>query len=170
MGIKIVIDNVQASERASILSNATIACSDAEFQVRDTILSGDASVLKDINVTEFCSELENRLSKMDSTSDEYHSLQDLFNSRKQSKKVFLQKLFKHILHFSEGAPQKILCKRYSTKSRISRFQSAWMGFVPLVHISPGRVGRYARRYGVNAVQPCRECYFKGISLPCGRRT
>ena len=68
------------------------------------------------------------------------------------------------------APQKILCKRYSTKSRISRFQSAWMGFVPLVHISPGRVGRYARRYGVNAVQPCRECYFKGISLPCGRRT
>ena len=23
------------------------------------------------------------------------------------------------------APQKILCKRFSTKSRISRFQSAW---------------------------------------------
>ena len=26
---------------------------------------------------------------------------------------------------SFAAPQKILCKRFSTKSRISRFQSAW---------------------------------------------
>lgn len=115
MGIKIVIDNVQASERASILSNATIACSDAEFQVRDTILSGDASVLKDINITAFCSELENGLSKMDSTSEEYHSLLDLFNSRKQSKKVFLQNLFKHMLHFSEGVAINIVAALLTPK-------------------------------------------------------
>lgn len=108
MGIKIVIDNVQASERASILSNATIACSDAEFQIRDTILSGDASVLKDINVTEFCSELEDSLSKIDPKSAEYHSLQALFNSRKQSKKIFLQKLLNHLLRFSEGVAINIV--------------------------------------------------------------
>ena len=85
MSIKIVIDSVQISERASILSNTSIACSDAEFQVWDTILSGDASVLKDIIVTEFCSELEDNFSKMDSESEEYQFLQNLFNGRKQEK-------------------------------------------------------------------------------------
>lgn len=115
MSIKIVIDNVQASDRASILSNATITCSDAEFQIKDSILNGDASVLKDINVTEFCSELEDNLSKMDSAAEEYHSLQNLFNSRKQSKKVFLQNLFKHMLHFSEGIAINIVAALLTPK-------------------------------------------------------
>ena len=45
-----------------------------------------------------------------------------------------------------------------------------MGLIPLGYIPPGRVGRYARRYGVNAVSAFRETYFKGISPLCGRRT
>ena len=45
-----------------------------------------------------------------------------------------------------------------------------MGLIPLGYISPGRLGRYARRYGVNAGTAFRESYFKGISLLCGRRT
>ena len=42
-------------------------------------------------------------------------------------------------------PQRILCKRFSTKSRISRYQCAGWGLIPLGYISPGRLGRYARR-------------------------
>ena len=53
------------------------------------------------------------------------------------------------------APQRILCKRFSTKSRILRYQCAWWGLIPLVQVSPGRVGRYARRMR-------RECR---LSLP-----
>ena len=44
-----------------------------------------------------------------------------------------------------GARQKILCKRYSTKPRISRYQCAYLGLIPLGHRFPGRLGRYARR-------------------------
>ena len=43
------------------------------------------------------------------------------------------------------ARQKILCKRISTNSRISHLQCAGLGLIPLVHYSPGRLGRYARR-------------------------
>ena len=54
-----------------------------------------------------------------------------------------------------AAPQRILCKRFSTKSRISRYQCAGWGLIPLGYISPGRLGRYARRMR-------RECR---LSLP-----
>ena len=44
------------------------------------------------------------------------------------------------------------------------------GLIPLGRFFPGRLGRYARRYGVNAVTASRELYSKGISPPCGQRT
>lgn len=69
-----------------------------------------------------------------------------------------------------SARRKILCKRYSTKPRISRYQCAYLGLIPLGRFFPGRLGRYARRYGVNAVTASREPYSKGISPPCGQRT
>ena len=53
------------------------------------------------------------------------------------------------------APQRILCKRFSTKSRISRYQCAGWGLIPLGCTCPGRLGRYARRMR-------RECR---LSLP-----
>ena len=34
---------------------------------------------------------------------------------------------------------------FSTKSRISRYQCAGWGLIPLVQVTPGRLGRYARR-------------------------
>lgn len=48
-------------------------------------------------------------------------------------------------HERQLARQKILCKRYSTKPRISRYQCAYLGLIPLGHRFPGRLGRYARR-------------------------
>ena len=52
----------------------------------------------------------------------------------------------NIRHICESAArQKILCKRYSTKPRISRYQCAYLGLIPLGHRFPGRLGRYARR-------------------------
>jgi len=46
---------------------------------------------------------------------------------------------------SDRARRKILCKRISTKSRISHYQCACWWLIPPVHISPSRLGRYARR-------------------------
>ncbi|MCI6521448.1 hypothetical protein MR478_08850, partial [bacterium] len=44
-----------------------------------------------------------------------------------------------------SARRKILCKRYSTKPKISHDQCAYLGLIPLGHRFPGRPGRYARR-------------------------
>ena len=50
-----------------------------------------------------------------------------------------------MLREPQPARQKILCKRYSTKPIISRYQCAYLGLIPLGHRFPGRLGRYARR-------------------------
>ena len=44
------------------------------------------------------------------------------------------------------------------------------GLFPLVNSFPAGWNGMCAACGVNAVLPCREYYFKGISLPCGRRT
>ena len=69
-----------------------------------------------------------------------------------------------------AARRKILCKRFSTKSRISRFNVHDGGLFPLVISLPAGWNGMRTACGVNAVPACREYYFKGISLPCGRRT
>ena len=40
--------------------------------------------------------------------------------------------------------QRILCKRFSTKSGISHYQCVWLGLILLGYRFPGRLGRYAR--------------------------
>lgn len=68
----------------------------------------------------------------------------------KSELLYLQE-FESMEHFKQGTTRrKILCKRYSTKSRILRIKYALWGLLPLRAMLPGGLWRYARRYGVNA--------------------
>ena len=64
------------------------------------------------------------------------------NSPKEYTKVVLRDVSKEIISFlsSEAAPQKILCKRFSTKSRISRFKVHGEGLFPLSTALPAGWG------------------------------
>ena len=57
--------------------------------------------------------------------------------------------------------RRILCKRFSTKSRIFRRKYAQFGLLPLSTVLPGGPRRYARRNGVNAVAARRGILSQG---------
>ena len=69
--------------------------------------------------------------------------------------------FSAIVRLDHVARQKILCKRFSTKSRIFRRKYAQFGLLPLSTVLPGGVRRYARRNGVNAVAARRGILTQG---------
>ena len=58
--------------------------------------------------------------------------------------------------------QKILCKRYSTKSRMALWKQGENWLESLAHHNPGSAERYAR-VSVNAAPRLRGNYCKGIS-------
>jgi len=60
---------------------------------------------------------------------------------------------KPLLQWTVG--RKILCKRFSTKSRNDANMDGTVRLTPLVYLVPSSLGRYARR-GVNAAPWMRE--------------
>lgn len=91
---------------SSIFSNVNGAMEDAEIVLKGLTVT-NSKLFTDINVSEFCSEIENKenVSKMSQT--EYAKIQKVLQKR-TDRESFVNALFQHLLSFSEGVAASIV--------------------------------------------------------------
>ncbi len=111
MGINITISNSNISENAKVLGNAKLANSPNDnitMNIVDTVINGDAEVLKDLEISSVLTELEHQIQTMDKNSAEYLRLKNILAEKQWDKQNFLACIKKHLGEFSQGVFASIL--------------------------------------------------------------
>lgn len=104
MGVVINIKNSKIGNDAKVLNNATIM-GQASVELNSVTIDGNAVVLDNLNVHDFCEETNHRYAQM--TQDEYISIQKVL-SQKSNKEKFMKLLKTHLLNFTEGVAASIV--------------------------------------------------------------
>ena len=91
---------------SSIFSNVIGVAEDAEIVLKGLNLN-NTKLFTDINVSEFCSGVENKKNASKMSQAEYNSIQKVLQKR-ADRKAFTDALFRHLLSFSEGVAASIV--------------------------------------------------------------
>lgn len=91
---------------SSIFSNVNGAMEDAEIILKGLTVT-NAKLFTDINVSEFCTEVENKENASKMSQTEYAKIQKVLQKR-ADRKAFVDALFQHLLSFSEGVAASIV--------------------------------------------------------------
>lgn len=79
---------------------------DAEIVIKGTHLT-NSQLFSDLNITEFCSKVENQQDTPQMSKEEYASLQHVLKQR-ENKSAFSEALFRHLISFTEGVAASIV--------------------------------------------------------------
>lgn len=107
MGVVINIKNSKIRDNARVLNNATIL-GQATVELDSVTIDGNAVVLDNLNIQDFCQEMNHNYAKM--TPEEYISFQKVL-SQKSNKEKFLKQLKTHLVNFTEGVAASIVAGR-----------------------------------------------------------
>ena len=108
MAVKITLEGIKASGNAKVLSNAKIHTKDAEVELRNLTVDGNAEILQDLDINDFCDKLTSNdlCSKM--APNEYASIQQLLAKKNGNRSTFLKSLAQHLFSFSEGVAASVI--------------------------------------------------------------
>lgn len=107
MGVVINIKNSKIGGSAKVLNNATIQ-GQASVELDSVTIDGNAIVLDNLNIQDFCQEMGCRYGQM--TPEEYISIQKVLSQRSNREK-FLKQLKTHLVNFTEGVAASIVAGR-----------------------------------------------------------
>ena len=107
------------------------------------------------------------------SSDEMSLLEVLFDNYFDSKtedEPNIKVAYKEFCHSLLGHGGKFCVSVFRQNQEYHVINVHAEGLFPLVNSFPAGWNGMRAACGVNAVSSCREYYFKGIRLPCGRQT
>lgn len=99
MGAVINIKNSKIGGNAKVLNNATIM-GQASVELDSVTINGNAVVLDNLNIQDFCQEIEKGYVQM--TQEEYASIQRVLRQKDSGREKFLRLLKNHLASFAEG--------------------------------------------------------------------
>lgn len=102
MGVKITLDGIKAGGNTKVLRNAKIRSTDAELILRDLTVDGNAEILENLDIDDFCNEVMSDDVLFGMSPEEYISFQKVIKHKNRNRSTFLNSLFQHLLSFSEG--------------------------------------------------------------------
>ena len=101
MGTVINLKNVEIGDNARVLNSAAITGS-ASIGLDSVTINGDAVVLNNLNIQDFCQEIKRTETQM--TPEEYSSIRQQSDDRG----AFLKSLKNHLVSFAEGIAASIV--------------------------------------------------------------
>lgn len=105
MGTVINLKNVEIGDNARVLNSAAITGS-ASIGLDSVTINGDAVVLDNLNIQDFCQEIKRTETQM--TPEEYSSIQALLRQQSDDRSAFLKSLKNHLVSFAEGIAASIV--------------------------------------------------------------
>lgn len=109
MAIQIEICNSKISDKAKLLKNTNIKGeSDTQIKIDNLDMSGDASVLEGLEISEIINDLNNEIRNINSDDPEYKGLQNILCADTSKPEEIKRKIKAHIAEFSKGVLASIV--------------------------------------------------------------
>lgn len=105
MDATINMKNSKIGGNAKVLTDVTIEGS-ASVELDSVTIDGNAVVLDNLNIQNFCQKLEHSYALM--TPDEYISIQKVLRQKNSGKEKFLKLLKAHLVNFAEGVAASVV--------------------------------------------------------------
>jgi len=103
MGFNIDLTGLRMKDHAKLLDHVTVKGNgETHIKVIDSEISGNASVLNDLEIESVLEELNQEVQAMDKNSREYYEIQKILKTQKWDKGEFVRCITKHLAEFSQG--------------------------------------------------------------------